>query len=182
MYAECMSVEDVLAETRALSLCLNVIRGKGDMEEAVTDVWVFLRKTGQPSDVSEMVIQSAMNVITGVPVREPSFTPADKPVDRHVFETISKGWIQWASQKGSSTALDAIQTLEVPLSGPRALHMMALRPWKEAVEALLLKDLVNARRLFWRASELGSQFGTESNPSVQWTFAASFFFSPTILF
>lgn len=177
-----MSVETILAETRALSLCLEVIQGSGDMEDAITHVWSFLKKLSPPSDVAGMTMQSAMKVISGVPVQEPTFVPVDKPVDRHAFEVISKGWIQWASQQDSEAALEAVRTLEVPMSGPRALHMMALRPWREAVEALLRKDVVNARRLFWRASELGSQFGTESNPIVQWTFAASFFFSPTIWF
>ena len=166
-----MSVE---TEIRAMSAALACLQG-GDREETLTLVRAALPME-KPSSVEDLVTQAAMRVILGQPVEPPTFEPAKRPSDRHLFEVTSRGWLVWASQGDRKETLRGLQALSVP-SGKGALHLMALRPWKAAVEALLREEPLESRMLFWRASEMGAQFGTESNPVVQWTYAASFFSS-----
>lgn len=173
------SVEQIIEESRALSAAFACIRGTGDMGVAVSQVASILDSMPPPTNVVGYTTQAAMRFITNRPIEVPNIEPPNKPYDRYLFESIARGWIRWASQTNLDQALEQIQAVKKPpaeVSG--ALHLMALNPWRDAVEALLRRDAINARRLFWRASELGSQFGTESNPAVQWSFVASFFFSP----
>jgi hypothetical protein len=181
VYLMIMSIESILAESRALTAALESLQGRRGMGEVLSLVGPALDAREDSSDVEDTATCAAMGFITGRPVSRPSFRPAKRPDDRHIFETVAKSWILWASRSDPEEALNALQALRIPSGKVSALHLMALSPWKGAVEALLKKDASEARRLFLRASELGSQFGTESNPVVQWSFAASFFFSPSIV-
>lgn len=176
-----MSVEQILEESRALAAVYAYSQGRGNMETALSQTEAVLATLDPPSDVVGHTTQAAMKFVTGHLVTPPEFEPSKKPYDRYLFEATARVWILWASQTDPDKAMKELQALKSPPAGAAgALHLMALNPWRDAVEALLRRDAAKARRLFWRASELGSQFGTESNPAVQWTYAASFFFSPTV--
>lgn len=175
------SVEYILAESRALSAALASIHGAGSQEDASILVASVLDVQKEPSDTSELTTRAAMSFILGRQVEPPNFKPLDKPHDRHVFESVSKGWITWASQGDLDGTLKELRSLSVRLSGKSYLHLMALNPWKSAVEALLERNPAESWKQFRRASELGAQFGTESNPVIQWTFAASFFFTSAVV-
>jgi len=176
-----MSPELIRAETKALSSALNCLTGY-DMGATITQVESVLRDRENLNDAADITTQCAMRFILGYPIEVPSFNPAKRPRDRHIFEVTAKSWIAWARKTDQEKALEDLQAVPTTLSGRKAaLHLMALRPWKLAVEALLKKDALLARKLFHRASELSSHFGVESSPVIQWTYAASFFFSPTTL-
>jgi hypothetical protein len=53
--------------------------------------------------------------------------------------------------------------------------VMALTRWLTAVENLTRGNVETSRRYFRRATVLGGEYGTASNPVIQWTYAASFF-------
>lgn len=169
-------VQLIIAQAEALSATLTYVdRGSGHDEVLqlvgdALDRGVFLT-------VEELTIQSAMRLILGRD-DEPAnhcFYQATKPPMRKFFETIAQAWMVWAEKGPVSQALEALHQLEDPSTKREALHLMALQPWRLAVMALLKEDPVKARRQFLRATELGGQLGTETNPVVQWSYAASFF-------
>lgn len=150
------------------------------MVSVTSQIESALENLEPPSCVADHTTRAAMKFMVGYPVGSPQFEPSKKPYDRYLFESVSKAWIQWASlsKKDLDEALCSLRSLrDQPPGASGALHLMALDPWRGAVEALLSRDADTARKFFLRASELGSELGTESSPTVQWTFAASFFFS-----
>jgi len=53
--------------------------------------------------------------------------------------------------------------------------MTALAYWEKAITMAITSDFEEAERYFDRATEVGSQYGTRSNPSICWSYAATFF-------
>jgi len=172
------AVEQLIAESEALTAVLACVEGKGNREEAERLVQQALR--GHIDESPEGILtRFAMERIVGVahgavPERE----PVDEPFERRLFETTALAWIRWATGTELELARgDLLQLQEVGDYQPQggALHLMTLRPWQLAVGALLGGDTQEARRLFKRSTELGGQCGTETNPAVQWTYAASLY-------
>lgn len=172
-------IEQAITEAKALSAALAFVEGQGPREEAVGLTEKALHGH-DGKNLHGIVTRYAMEHIVGrshntsVVVK-----PNGKSLERRIFETTSLAWLRWISQEGAESSLEALRLLQEegescqPQGG--ALHLMALRPWQLAVRALISGDREEAKRLFRRATELGSQCGTESNPVVQWTYAATFF-------
>lgn len=169
------SVRLVIAQAEALSAALAYVNNGTGRDEALKLVAKALDR-GTFLTVEELTIQSAMRLILGQDESvNHRFYAATRPPTRHFFETTARAWMIWAEKGSTSEALEALHQLEDPSAKKEALHLMALQPWRLAVEALLEEDLAEAKRQFLRATELGSQLGTETNPVVQWSYAASFF-------
>lgn len=78
--------------------------------------------------------------------------------------------MQWAC--GVDLVLEISTAVESPRS---AFNRMALSLWLQAIDRLQAGDLLEGRRFFRRATTLSGHYGTVSNPTIQWTYAASFF-------
>ena len=171
-------IEQAIAEANALSAALAFVEGQGSREEAAR-----LTEKALHGHVTEglegVVVRHAMERVVGrAHGALPTTGPQGKSLERRIFEATSLAWLRWTNGEDSQSSHEALQLLQEegescqPQGG--ALHLMALRPWQFAVRALLSGDREEARRLFRRATELGSQCGTESSPVVQWTYAATF--------
>lgn len=172
-------VQQLMAEADALSAVLSCVEGgPGGRERAAQLVEDAYRGHDDRSPEGVLTL-FAMERVVGFSHGDPPRTPpVERPYDRHLFEMVALAWIRWATGTDLDRAREDLQKLGEdggyqPHGG--ALHMMALRPWQMAVEALIRGDRQEARRLFKRATELGSQCGTETNPSIQWAYAATFF-------
>jgi len=171
------SVQQVIAQSEALLAALAYVDRGVDRDGALEKVQRALDR-GTFLTVEELTIRSAMRRILGQEaLASYRFYPAVRPTSRHFFEVSARAWMIWAEKGSASEALTDLHSLEEPSPKSGALHLMALVPWKLAIEALLEEDLAEARRQFLRSAELGSQIGTETNPAVQWSYAASFFAS-----
>ena len=172
------AVEQLIAESEALSAVLACVEGQGNREGTERLVERALR--GHSDESPEGVLtRFAMERIVGVPHSAvPERKLASRPFERRLFEATALAWIRWATGTDLELAQEGLRQLqEVEGYQPQggALHLMTLRPWQLAVGALLGGNLQEARRLFKRSTELGGQCGTETNPAVQWTYAASFY-------
>jgi len=172
------SVQQLMAQSEALSTALAHTERGADRNEALCLVRRALER-GTFLTVEELTIRSAMRLILGQATltggESYRFYAAVRPPSRHFFETVARAWMIWAEKGPASEALAELHQLEDPSPKEGALHLMALFPWKLATEALLEEDPAEAKRQFLRSTELGSQFGTETNPVIQWAYAASFF-------
>ncbi len=128
---------------------------------------------GEP--IEERVVFAAHAKILGSTVTLAKFEPVKKPVDRSLYERTALAWLTWAAGMGPSALLQALPKAN-EFGG--AIHVMALEPWARATKALHEQDFEEARRLFRRSIELGTQYGTETNEVVQWAYVASFFHEP----
>ncbi len=98
--------------------------------------------------------------------------------DRQLFKAIGQAWAFWAASNSEDARALLEQLPQGPFTGS-ALHLMALKPWREAIQNLTEGCTEIARRNFKRASEVSSQVGTETASAIQWTYVASFFHGPT---
>ena len=165
------AVQQIVAENQALSAALSLVEGLGsdslDVRKGV--------RSALPgyiiSDSQSRVVRLAMKLIAGVKIERGDTRISSKAL-KGDFEIVAKAWIAWAvalPQKPQSWLGELGQVKE------GAIRSMTLQPWAQAVEALWENDPVEARRFFRRATEISAQLGTETNPAIQWTYAASFF-------
>jgi len=169
------NIQQIMAQSEALHAALAYVDRGVDRDGALERVERALER-GTFLTVEELTIRCAMRRILGQEAPTSyRFHPAVNPPLRKFFETAARAWMIWAEKGPASEALTDLHQLEDPSAKKEALHQMALVPWKLAIEALLEEDLAEAKRQFLRSTELGSQLGTETNPAVQWSYAASFF-------
>jgi len=168
-------IQRILLEADALSAALLCAEGKGDREDVLRRIEEVLPGL-DTADNPSLLTQAAMCHIARRPLQV-TLHPGDS-TEQWVFEVIARGWVAWATKLGREEARKALRKIPAP-KGPRqeggALHLMAMQPWASAVDALLQHDRDEARRFFRRATELASQCGLETNPAIQWTYAASYF-------
>jgi hypothetical protein len=120
-----------------------------------------------------------------------SFVPLhlyrEKEWDSTFTECCVRAWIDTAcgfpeyaisSIKRLRSRQDAEQP-QVAEGGAGAVNRMAMDFWLQAIEALAVEDLTEARRLWERAIEIGSCFGTDSHLAISWTFVATFAAKPS---
>lgn len=172
-----MDEAEIIAEGEALTTALGVIEGHHCPVEARSVVATYRRKFTNRGDAESYAIDTATQKICGQPLDNfPQFVPSTRGTEEDtLFEGLSYLWICWACQRNVEEGLDRLTHLEIVTGKNSLLNLMALHHWKGAIFALIEEDLVEARRLYRRATQLGSEYGTPSNPTIQWTYAASFF-------
>jgi len=179
MTATASTHSKLLAESKTLSLAADVLEAGSDSLEVRRACRELLVQERRPETVSDLVRWSALRRIIGetfIP-DHPGVTEPDieDELELALFEATAHAWLAWLRGspsepgKGLRTAREALEGREGGL-----LHRLALGYWSEAVEALLGDDVPEARRLFRRAIEVGGQFGTESSPTVLWSYVATF--------
>lgn len=119
------------------------------------------------------LISASMAKILRVNIPEPDFLPVSGPSDQQEFAVITRAWIHWA-RKDLDQASHAIQFAPLYAAKGSLLHIMVLRPWRDAVRSLIISHPREAQRMFHRSMEMGCQIGTETNSAIQWSYVASF--------
>jgi hypothetical protein len=169
----------LLLEMDALHTTLQVVDQGVDSTEAVVLTRMAFNHDRPANSAEERLIFRAMAKILDMPVALSSKLPAKAPWERRVFESVAHAWVCWANDPNSEIPLEEIPKLRSAQRGTckqaGAVHLLALYFWAAAVEALAKSDRAEARRLWRRAIEIGSSFGTPSNAAVLWSYAASFF-------
>jgi hypothetical protein len=173
---EAPGIQNILAGSKALTAALSCVEGEEDSKQAKELVLKVFANHETP-DMDSWVEHCAMASILDIPQILPRFKPIQDPPERLIFETTALVWMSWVLNLRHTKEHKALLNLKVP-SGSKnggALQLMALQPWTRAIKALIQGNSTEAQRFFRRTTELGSQFGTETNTAIQWTYAASFF-------
>jgi len=116
-----------------------------------------------------------MHRILGEAIPSPSARIPTSPLPKHTLYRAIRAWLTWCNQEDLAPALEDLDQLGRMItkkSRKDNLRMLTLRPWVQAIEALLSDQTEKSQLLFRRSVELGSQYGTE--PVTQWIYVASF--------
>jgi len=186
-------LQGVLAEMDAQGAAERAVEGQASPEEARLAVQGALEMAGPPEDFASFVEQTAMRSILGGPKLTSTSTrtqedgpspgyvrdPQGSSPETRLFEKTAQLWLTWL-QGDCLRASEILPPLrkEAHQGGPLAsgaVHRRVLLIWLDAVEKLLLEDREAARRLWRRALDVGSSFGTESHPTILWAYIATFF-------
>lgn len=163
----------ILSEMQALQAVSDAITMDWARDRALALSAQALKGQPEPHSMEGWVVRVALAHCLGQSVDLPPFTPSDS--DRgttRTFEVLAYGWIRWVTQNDPSL-LEELESL--PPEDNQDMETIALSFWGQALRGLIQGDLKEAKRFFDRSLEIGSQFGTPSNPGICWTYAASFF-------
>lgn len=179
-------VQEVLREADALSAALSCLDGPltDEARTPIEDVLSGYKVRDAETQLTFCAMNRLLRRRKWLLRRRVKTTPSPtdhQNLDRQVFKKTASAWMAWAFQSGRSQAMALAELKEMTLlvtetteGAGGAVHLMALRPWMLAVIALLENNLEEARRQYHRATEMSAQLGTESNPAIQWTYAATF--------
>jgi capsid protein len=118
-----------------------------------------LLEEGLPDSTEGRIIEVAASRISRRPTRIQTIQGSS------LLDAIARAWVAWATHS------EAV-AIEGKTEG-KALDTIALKLWARAVEALIQEDLPEAVKWFTRASRFSSEYATDSNALIQWTYAAS---------
>lgn len=168
-------ISRLMSEGRAVAMACEAIEGR----ESPLRVQQFIKGLfrNQPSDtVEDLVTWYAMGKIIQEELPAPARIDEDpEDSERALFLAVAWAWMTWVSGGSKTSALAELDRLNFQEeSSPNVLHHLALSNWAFAVRALLMGKTKEAKRRYRRALDVGSQFGTESNSVIVWTYAASF--------
>lgn len=165
----------ILAESKVLRdafAYVDLARGHGpSIREDVRSSMV-----SNPASAEDRLVELAKTkLVTGF-IPKPDVPNVTVPIrtDTQLFRYLGQAWAHWAAGNQETSRFLLHQLPQGPFTGS-ALHLMALKPWREAIQGLTVGATEEARRNFRRASEVASQVGTKTASAVQWTYIASFF-------
>lgn len=174
-------VEALMDNMAALEAVFEAVQGTGSTERAVSLAKQALRSQARaPRSFEEYLVHVSLSRVAGLPLSKLGPTPSVSPTwVTFVYETVAAAWLRWFTS-GDTSAIGLMvriraaepDTHHVPGG---AVELLSLSEWGQAVEALAEGDFGKARRHFERAVEVGAQIGSDSNPSINWTYAASIF-------
>lgn len=172
-------MNSVVTEMAALSAVFETLRGEGSRERALSLCRETSSTKGTPRNVEELVTWAALCKILGNSFQHSLPTKVESSSWRDfVFETIASAWV---SLTVSGRRVDGLMSSLMKLrpsfeeSQEGGIELLALGEWGKAVEATSSGDLVSAKRCFEHAIDVGSQVGADSNHTINWSYAASFF-------
>jgi hypothetical protein len=175
------AVTKLIAEGHALTRALAVIEDGASVDEARRCCSSYFDHHVTDS-LENCVIDCALRKICRLPATTYSIPHVDdlEDVGAYLFQSGAHSWMEWARVGMTTDLPDGLRPLGAAahhsLEAVRsALDVMALTNWVAAVDNLRRGDLQAGRRYFRRATVLGGEYGTVSNPVIQWTYAASFF-------
>lgn len=174
-------VEVLVMEMAALEAMFDAVRREGPSSRAVSLCLQALRaQVREPVSFEEHIVRAALCNATGSPLPHGAPTPSEDPDwTTFVYETVAATWLRWLLRRdaGAVGLMARIRAVEPDMNHAPggAVELMSLFEWGLSVEALAGGHEANAKRHFERAIEIGSQVGSDSNPSINWTYAASFF-------
>lgn len=174
------AVSKVIAEGNALTRALAVVEDGGSTVAARRLCKIYLLQHAVDG-LESWAIDCALRRICMIEPADYSIPHLDTDdVDSCLFQLGVRVWTQWAREEIVSDGVNELRRWDATrchsLDLVRStLDVMALTRWVIAVENLARGDVEASRRYFRRAAILGGEYGTTSNPVIQWTYAASFF-------
>ncbi len=170
-----MDEAQIIAEGKALNAALAVVENQGDRQKAIDLVRIYREKFTRSSNIEGATIDLALWVICGTePLKTPTYPQfITKENDR--FTQLAQVWMTWVRGLVDDELKEVIPRLEDHGQKGEIFNKMVLEEWMTALEALFSHNIEESRKRFRRAMRLGWEYGTPSNPIVQWTYAASFF-------
>ena len=166
------SVSGLLAEMTAQGAAERVVEGGGNVTEALHAIERALA-TSEPNGVSRLAMQ---RILGTAPLSLETASPDESDEEAYLFDTVALTWAGWLTQSEDRKRLkrNGVRLRKGPKGSTGAVTRMALLFWMEAVERLLEGDRTEARRLWCRSLEVGSNFGIEAHPTILWTYLATF--------
>jgi hypothetical protein len=165
-------VGKIIAEGNALTRSLAVIETGASPTEARHFCSSYLEQH-DIDGLEALIIDGALRKICGlrrvkyvIPCIEPS-----NCLEELLFREGCARWMQWAC----NVVIPRLEMRSLETRCTSELNRMALTNWLEGVDQLRRGNVTEGRRYFRRATTLGGLYGTPSNPTIQWTYAASFF-------
>ena len=155
----------IIAESKALRAALANMDNARDLVRGTFEA----PRSGPEGEV----IATAMLHILGTATAP--LTLSAKNPDMAFFCYTANAWSNWVLNDPAMAKKWLRQAGTITEAPGGALHLMALRPWKAAIEALLARNTEEAKKLFRRSLEVSGQMGTSTNVALQWSYAASFF-------
>lgn len=181
---ELLGLEDmgaILTEMAALEAIFEANRMKGSQKRALFLCKEALLVGRTPQSVEEHVTRAALCKATGTPFFNSLKVRSEQNSwNEIVYHTVALAWLSYIENGTRADGLVAtIKSLESSFGHIQegAVELLALGEWAKAVEAITCGSLQTAKKHFERAIEIGSQVGSDSNPTINWTYAASFFSS-----
>lgn len=166
----------ILAEMEAQQAVFDVNFRNGDVgrARALTQQALDLRST--PETVEARLTMFAMAFILGNRREDLAAVSPDPEGSwsHRTFEALAVGWMRWLSS-GDDSVMQCIAGMHEGEEGSSEAEMLSLSFWAQAIEQLIHGHGEEAKMFFERATEVGSQFGTSTNPTICWAYAASFF-------
>jgi len=173
------SVEATLAEMEALQAVFEVDFKGGSVERAKVLAKQAYGLKEPPKNMEGRVTLVSLAYCLGDLRTDLAFVPPTKegPWGFQTFEAIASGWMRWlvtgSKDKGVLSYITNMPP-EEGAEGDDAAETLSLNFWARAIELLVQEERDQAKRFFDKATEVGSQFGTRSNPTICWTYATSF--------
>lgn len=169
-----------MAEADALDTALEAIENPARIREAREALKALPR--GESGNLPEMIVRRAIAKLLGEPFHEgvPTLHWEGVSWEGACYEAGLLAWLSWAdgevddAARRIQTVRDSQRSLEACDGRPGAIHLLSLYLWLGAIDRLAHGDREEAKRLWRRAMDVGSQYGTESHPAIRWTYAASF--------
>lgn len=171
------NIQGMLAEMDAQGAAERAVNGEGSLSEALLAVEGALELAEPAESLSDRVCRAAMLSIIGDESDPEDAEPTREDWDEHVFESVSLAWLGWLQSRDTERIRREADRLQVEAKTQKsngAIHRLILFFWLNAVVRLVEGDREEARRLWQRALDVGSSFGTESHPVILWSYIASF--------
>jgi tetratricopeptide (TPR) repeat protein len=167
----------ILAEMEALQAIFDVDFNAGPKDRAMALARQALDLKQNPSNTEGRLTVVALSHCLGVP-REDLVLVV--PVlggswTQRTFEALASGWMKWLTLSDTEVLRTVANMHPEGGEDDGAAETLCLNFWARAIELLAQGQPEEAKRFFERATEVGSQFGTRTNPSICWSYAASFF-------
>jgi len=172
-------VTSILAEMEALQAVFDADFRKGPMDRAQALVRQALEVRTPPTTTEGRLTVVALSHCLGTPRRDLALVRPKKSRKwfRKTFDSLATGWMRWLTM-GDMAVLGTIAKMHEGSEDDGAVETLSLNFWAQAIELLAQGDREGAKRFFERATEVGAQFGTSTNPTICWTYAASYFSLP----
>lgn len=169
-------VSSIIAEMEALQAIFDANFRKGPVDRALALARQALDLRPEPETVESRLTVVALSHCLGVTRTDLALIePAPHPRwTRRTFETLGTGWMRWVTLKDDEI-LKRIARLHEGDDADSEAETLSLNFWAQAIEHLVHGQREEAQKFFERATEVGAQFGTSTNPPICWTYAASFF-------
>lgn len=162
----------ILAEMEALQAIFDVNFHRGPTDRALALARQALEVRVPPTTTESRLTVVALSHCLGTPRRDLALV---RPKKSHLFfEALATGWMRWLTM-GDMAVLGVIAKMHEGSEDDGAVETLSLNFWARAIELLVQGDRDGARRFFDRATEVGAQFGTSTNPTICWTYATSYF-------
>jgi collagenase-like PrtC family protease len=154
-----LEVVETTTEIRALKLALLAKADEVYGPEARLACRDLLEEASLPDTAEGRVIRVAASLVGRREFDPPCIEGTG------LREAIARAWVAWV-------AGHEVTCIEGHPRGP-VLDALALRYWRKAIQALIEGDPDEANLWFPRAAHFSSEYATDSNALIQWTFAAT---------